>query len=89
VRLTDRLEAELPPAGLAWLEDPETGEVVRVDLGDPGVRARLRAAVAREEAALEKLFARLRLDHAVVRADAADHVAPLLAFFRARARRLS
>ncbi len=89
VRLTDRLEAALPPAGLAWLEDPETGAVVRADLSDRAVRERLQAAVAAEEQALAALFARLRLDHAVVRADAADHVAPLLAFFRARARRLA
>jgi uncharacterized protein (DUF58 family) len=89
VRLTDRLEAELPPAGLAWIEDPETGAVVRVDLGDRGLRERLRAAAAAEQAALDELFGRLGLDHAVVRADAADHVGPLLAFFRARARRLA
>ncbi len=89
VRLTDRLEAALPPAGLAWLEDPETGAVVRADLADRAVRERLQAAVADEEERLAALFARLRLDHAVVRADAADHVAPLLAFFRARARRFA
>ncbi len=89
VRLTDRLEVELPSAGLAWLEDPESGAVVRVDLADRGVRERLRAAAAAEERALAELFARLGLDHAVVRADAADHVAPLVAFFRARARRLA
>lgn len=89
IRLTDRLEAALPPAGLAWLEDPETGAVVRADLADRAVRERLQAAVANEEGALATLFARLRLDHAVVRADAADHVGPLLAFFRARARRFA
>jgi len=89
IRLTDRLEAALPPAGLAWLEDPETGAVVRADLADRALRERLQAAVAKEEAALGTLFARLRLDHAVVRADAADHVGPLLAFFRARARRFA
>ena len=37
---------------------------------------------------LRTLFRRLELDHATVRADAADYVTPLLAFFRARARRL-
>jgi len=89
VRLTDRLEAALPPAGLAWLEDPETGAVVRADLADRAVRERLQSAVAEEEQRLAALFSRLRLDHAVVRADAADHVAPLLAFFRARARRFA
>jgi uncharacterized protein (DUF58 family) len=87
VRLTDRLEAELPPAGLAWLEDPETGAVLRVDLSDRAVRDRLRAAAGEEEQAVARLFARLHLDHAVVRADDADYVTPLLAFFRARARR--
>jgi uncharacterized protein (DUF58 family) len=87
VRLDDRLERELPAAGLAWIEDPETGAVVRVDLRSRAVRARLAAAAAAEDAALRTLFSRLRLDHAHVRADDADYVTPLLAFFRARARR--
>jgi uncharacterized protein (DUF58 family) len=89
VRLTDRLEAELPASGLAWVEDPETGAVCRIDLADARARARLAAAVQAEDRALRQLFARLELDHAVVRADDADYVTPLLAFFRARARRLS
>jgi len=89
VRLSDRLEAELPAAGVAWIEDPETGEVARVDLRSAAVRSQLRAAVREEDEALRRLFARLKLDHALVRADDADYVSPLLAFFRARARRLS
>ncbi len=89
VRLTDRLETELPASGLAWIEDPETGRVARVDLSDRRARARLSAQARSEEEALTRLFARLELDHAVVRADAADYVKPLLAFFRARARRLA
>jgi uncharacterized protein (DUF58 family) len=89
VRLSDRLEEELPAAGLAWLEDPETGAVTRVDLGNRAVRDRLRAAVTAEEEALTRLFTRLHLDHARVRADDADYVTPLLAFFRARARRMA
>jgi uncharacterized protein (DUF58 family) len=89
VRLTDRLEAELPPGGLAWVEDPETFEVARLDLSDARLRATLAAQARGEDEALSRLFSRLQLDHAVVRADAADYVSPLLAFFRARARRLS
>jgi uncharacterized protein (DUF58 family) len=89
VRIADRLEAEVPPAGLAWIEDPETGEVARVDLSDRGVRASYAAAVREEDERLRRLFARLELDHVSVRADDADYVAPLLAFFRARARRLA
>jgi hypothetical protein len=86
VRLGDRLEAELPPGGVAWVEDPETGAVTRLDLSRR-VRARFRAAVQAEDEALTRLFARLQLDHAAVRADDADYVTPLVAFFRARARR--
>ncbi len=88
VRLGDALEAALPPAGLAWLEDPETGAVIRADLSDAGVRARFAQAAREEDERLRRLFARLDLDHVAVRADEADHVRPLLAFFRARARRL-
>jgi uncharacterized protein (DUF58 family) len=87
VALSDRRERELPPLGLAWIEDPETGQVFRADLASPGPRARLAAAAGEEEAARRRLFARLDLDAAEVAADAADHVAPLLALFRARARR--
>ncbi len=87
--LGDRLEAELPAAGLAWIEDPETGRVVRVDLSDFAVRARIRAAVQADDESLRRLFTRLQLDPAQVRADDADYVTPLLAFFRARARRLA
>jgi uncharacterized protein (DUF58 family) len=89
IRLTDRLEAEPPAAGLAWIEDPETGAVTRIDLSDPSVRARIRAAVQADDESLRKLFTRLQLDHAQVQADDADYVTPLLAFFRARARRLA
>jgi uncharacterized protein (DUF58 family) len=88
VRLGDGLEAELPAAGLAWIEDPETGAVVRADLSDPGLRARFAEAARADDERLRRLFARLDLDHVAVRADEADHVKPLLAFFRARARRL-
>ncbi len=89
VRLEDALDVALPAAGLAWLEDPETGAVVRADLSDGGVRARFAAAARAEDEALRRLFARLELDPVSVRADEGDHVKPLLAFFRARARRLA
>ncbi len=88
IRLDDALDAALPAAGLAWLEDPETGAVLRADLSDPGVRARFAEAVRAQHEALRRLFVRLDLDSVSVRADEGDHVRPLLAFFRARARRL-
>jgi uncharacterized protein (DUF58 family) len=87
VALGDRRERDLPPAGLAWVEDPETGEVFRADLSARSTRRALAASAGSEEASRRRLFAGLRLDAAEVSADAADHVAPLLAIFRARARR--
>jgi uncharacterized protein (DUF58 family) len=88
VRLADRLEVDLPRAGLAWIEDPETGAIARVDLSDRRARARFEAEVREEDERLRGLFARLGLEAVSVRADDADYVGPLLAFFRARARRL-
>jgi uncharacterized protein (DUF58 family) len=87
IRIEDALERALPAAGVTLLEDPETGRTVRVDLSDRRVQARLAAEASAAEARLGRLFARLELDHAAVRADDADYVKPLLAFFQARARR--
>ncbi len=87
VRISDALEREVPPLGVAWLEDPETGEAFRADLSDGRVREALAEAVRAEDEALSRLFARISLDAALVRADDADYVRPLLAFFDARSRR--
>jgi len=88
IRIEDRLERALPATGLTLLEDPETGRTLRIDLSDRRVRARLEAEAAGEQARLTRLFTRLELDHATVRADDADYVGPLLKFFQARARRI-
>jgi len=88
VEVTDRLEQALPKVGVAWLEDPETGETFRVDLGDPRVRQRFEDEARGEQERRRRLFGRLELDAVTVRADDADYVKALLAFFRARARRL-
>ena len=43
VLLGDRRERQLLPAGLAWVEDPETGEVFRADLRSASTRRARRA----------------------------------------------
>lgn len=88
IRITDALEEALPAAGLAWVEDPETGATVRVDLSDGRVRARYAEAARASDERLRRTFARLELDTVSVHADDASYVTPLLAFFRARARRM-
>ena len=44
IQVVDRREFELPAAGMIYVEDAETGEVIFVDTDDPGFQLRLRAA---------------------------------------------
>lgn len=82
----DPAEQELPDVGVARLVDPESGEVVDLDTSDPEVRAWYAEQIATEVAARQRLFGRLGIDEVLVRTDT-GYVEPLLAFFRARARR--
>ncbi len=52
LRVVDAADDELPEAGLAIVEDAETGEQLFIDTGDPRLRARLRAAVADRDSGL-------------------------------------
>jgi uncharacterized protein (DUF58 family) len=52
LRVVDAADDELPEAGLVVVEDAETGEQLIIDSGDPGLRARLRAAVADRDAGI-------------------------------------
>ncbi len=42
IQVVDRREFELPAAGMLYVEDAETGEVIFVDTDDPGFQRRLR-----------------------------------------------
>ena len=52
IQVVDRREFELPAAGMLYVEDAETGEVIFVDTDDPGFRQRLAAAADERQAAL-------------------------------------
>ena len=52
IQVVDRREFELPAAGMIYVEDAETGEVIFVDTDDPGFRQRLAAAADERQAAL-------------------------------------
>jgi uncharacterized protein (DUF58 family) len=52
VQVVDRREFELPAAGMIYVEDAETGEVIFVDTDDAGFQQRLRAAADERQAAL-------------------------------------
>jgi uncharacterized protein (DUF58 family) len=52
VQVVDRREFDLPAAGMLYVEDAETGEVIFVDTDDPGFQRRLRAAADDRQADL-------------------------------------
>ncbi|MBT8508575.1 hypothetical protein AZH53_09175 [Methanomicrobiaceae archaeon CYW5] len=61
-------EHALPPVGLVWLEDPETGEAVLADTTDPVLREAYRRIIAEEERVLDDRFGRCRIPQ--IRVDA-------------------
>ena len=52
IQVVDRREFELPAAGMIYVEDAETGEVIFVDTDDPGFQRRLRARADERQATL-------------------------------------
>lgn len=85
VTLTDPMEEALPKLGYVTFEDVETGELVEFDtFGEDAARYAERVQRARAER--EQLFRRLKMDFVNIRTDA-PYLEPIVAFFRARARR--
>ena len=62
IPVSDPAERMLPQAGLAELEDPETGELLLVDTSDASVRRAFADAAAEEIAARDRFFARHGID---------------------------
>jgi uncharacterized protein (DUF58 family) len=62
IRLYDRREHELPPSGMVYVQDSETGEQLYVDTGDPAFRRRLSQAVDRREQSLQVALKRAGVD---------------------------
>ncbi len=52
IQVVDRREFELPAAGMIYVEDAETGEVIFVDTDDPGFQRRLREQADERQATL-------------------------------------
>jgi uncharacterized protein (DUF58 family) len=83
----DPLERALPPVGLLALEDLETGQVIEVDTS--GAAGRQFAKRAKEQAReREQTLRRLNLDVVEIQTDQ-SYVEALIAFFKARAKRMA
>jgi uncharacterized protein (DUF58 family) len=83
LHLWDPREADVPPAGLVALADPETGARFVVDTSEPAVRRRLRMATLTQAA---EVFRRTGTD-ALALSTAESYERPLQAFFKAREKR--
>ena len=86
VTVSDPAERELPVAGLAELEDPETGELVLVDTSDRRVRKAFAERAAEEDEALLRFFSKSGIDHISLATDK-PYVNAVRALFKRRARK--
>jgi uncharacterized protein (DUF58 family) len=81
--MVDPREEQLPDMGLVLMEDLESGEIFEVDTARPAARKAYAAMVAREKAAREQSFRRLKLDCVEIRTDR-PYVKPISDLFRLR-----
>jgi uncharacterized protein (DUF58 family) len=86
ISLTDPRELSLPSVGLLELEDAETGRRHLLDTQDPRVQRSYALAAARRREERQRLLRSVEVDEVPIATDR-PYVEPLLAFFRARARR--
>ena len=84
IPVSDPAENELPLAGLAELEDPETGELLLVDTADAKVRAAFAEAARKEVEDRDRFFARNGIDNVPVATDR-PYIQSVRALFKRRA----
>ncbi len=87
VVMADPVELMLPRVGMVQFEDLETGEVTEFDTSGWNAQA-YRRRLAGQAAARDLLLRRMNLDTVMVRTDQ-PYVDALIAFFKARARRMA
>ncbi|MDR1759463.1 MAG: DUF58 domain-containing protein [Fibrobacter sp.] len=86
--VVDPRETELPAVGLVELEDPETGEVLLIDTGDAAFREAFMREAKKQARAAKEMFQRMSIDYVriLIGNEFKETVAPLLDYFRRRAR---
>lgn len=84
LRVYDPRENILPPVGMMYLRDAETGEQMWVDTSDRRVREAYAGYAVLREKELETVFRRSGVDVANIRSDE-DYVRALIALFKKRA----
>lgn len=84
--LTDPRELELPSVGMIEVEDSETGARIVVDTSDGATRRLFQRRVSEQLRHRRRTLGATKVDELPLRTDR-PYVKPLLAYFRARARR--
>ncbi len=87
LRITDKRENELPPIGLVRFRDAESGKDYWIDSSSASVRDHYHKYIHQKTDALNKLFSKNGIDHALVYTDQ-DYVKPLMKMFKKRESRL-
>ena len=86
--IKDKLEKNLPELPMISFEDPESGELIEVDLRNKKLREAYNEISAKELSDLRKFFRSLKLDHLELGADG-EYIVALKHFFKVRERRIA
>lgn len=86
IKIVDPREIELPNVGFIELEDTETGEQILIDTKDSRIRKSFRDFAMSQQNNLDMSFRSIDLDNIQILTDR-SYVEPLIAFFKARAKR--
>lgn len=86
VRISDKLELEMPALSMLSLEDAETGEISWFDAASAGIRSLFGRKVQEERTSVAESFRRAKVD-IVELFCGEDPVVPLMKFFRMRERK--
>ena len=84
LRVYDPRENQLPPVGMMYLRDAETGEQIWVDTSDKKLREAYEKYAFVREKELDAIFKRSGVDVANIRSDE-DYVRALITLFKKRA----
>jgi uncharacterized protein (DUF58 family) len=87
IKIVDPREIELPNVGFIELEDTETGEQILIDTKDSEVRKNFHDYSLGEQTNLYMSFRSINLDNIRILTDR-SYVEPLMAFFKARAKKI-
>jgi len=86
--IKDAMEKQLPRLPLVCFEDPESGDLIHLDLRDEQLRQAYRDVATDALNRLRKFFRSLKLDHLELGSDG-EYIAALNRFFKARERRIA